>query len=489
MKLSMWIISNWLDKYKQDIRISQGTQILRGVRLISNDVSFESQNVYLGAAKDFITSNSEDVICINGNDMIILKTNDIEDVLNEIFNAFDFYNRWADKLVNDIYEGCSLQHLVDHSHDVFKTPITVFDTGNVLSAHSKEFSLGTIDNEWDTIITTKNMSLETLHGMKEHLKAVRMRKEVIHVKLEEMKIPFLLRNLFVNQVNMGRLVLNMFNRDSNTGLMHLCDTLGNIIETWIKFNKERSEMLNENSIFIDLISGKNILEKEIKKKLEISGWKYEHKKILISISSTSFYKEISRPLLASLENQFPDLYILEYKNEILMLVNLEIISYREFFPQIVTLIKRSGFCCFVSYEFNDIMKLSAAYMQTEITMLHSPCEEGCVYYCKDYALSYINNILKSHINLNILHPALPILKKYDNESGNELFKTLYMFLINERNLVQTSLKLNIHRNTLVYRLNKINQLVNLNLEDYSTRAYLLTSYEILEDGEEYGNDE
>lgn len=478
MKLSMWILSDWLSKYNPDNRISDGTQILRGVRLFSNDAHFESQNVYLGVAGDFMYAGSEDIICINGNDMIILKTNDIEEVMNYIFDAFDFYNRWADSLVNDIYEGCTLQHLVDHSHDVFKTPITIFDAGNVLSGYSKEFPLGSIDDEWDTIITTKNMSLETLRIMRDHLKKIRNHKGVVYVKLDENPIPFIMRNLFINQDNMGRLVINTIYQPYTKGKEHLCETFGNIIETWLKFNRERSEMLNQNAVFLDLLSGKNVVEKELEKKLEVSGWQYKHNKILVSISNPSFYKEISRPILTSLEREFVDAYILEFKNSILMLVNLNIIDYKIFINQVTRVMKNSGSCCSVSYEFNDIMKLPIAYEQTEITLLHCPCEEGGVYYCKDYALNYINDILKAHVNQNLIHPALFTLLKNDKETGNELFYTFYIFLINERNLVQTASKLNIHRNTLVYRLNKIHQLIDLDLENYNTRAYLLLSYEI-----------
>ncbi len=61
-----------------------------------------------------------------------IKTNDIEEVLNDIFDAFDFYNRWQ-TTVSEIYEGKPLQTLIDDSHEVFMDPLTIFDSGNVLT--------------------------------------------------------------------------------------------------------------------------------------------------------------------------------------------------------------------------------------------------------------------------------------------------------------------------------------------------------------------
>jgi hypothetical protein len=63
-------LSDWLKKYNPDISISDGLQTLRGVRLFFKRLRIETQNVYLGMAKDFISTNHEDVICINGHDIL-----------------------------------------------------------------------------------------------------------------------------------------------------------------------------------------------------------------------------------------------------------------------------------------------------------------------------------------------------------------------------------------------------------------------------------
>lgn len=480
MKLSMWILSDWLKKYNPDNRITEGEKILRGVRLISNEINFESSNIYLGRAKDFISSDNENIICINGHDMILLKTQDIEAVLNDIFDAFDFYNRWADGLVSDIYEGCTIQDLVDKSHEVFNDPITIHDSGNVLTAYSKEYGLGSVDEEWDNIITNKSMSLETLHKMKDHLKEVRTRNDVLLINMDEFSPEFMLKNIFANHKNMGRAVLVLSKHDPTKGRIHLFETFVNIIETWLKFNSERKEMLEENALFFELLSGNQILDTELFTKLKVFGWEEKDKKIVIAISNPFFYSELHRPLLTSLEKNLKNCYILEFKNKIVVVCDIDVLPIEKIKEIIKPLLKRTSSYAAFSYDFTDILKLKIYFDQADLTLSHCPKEEGCIYFCSDFALPYIYDVIRAHLTQTIIHPSLLTLQKFDSETNSELFKTLYEFLIHERNLVKTAAALNIHRNTLIYRLNKIDTITGVDLENEDVRQYLILSFKIFQ---------
>jgi DNA-binding PucR family transcriptional regulator len=79
---------------------------------------------------------------------------------------------------------------------------------------------------------------------------------------------------------------------------------------------------------------------------------------------------------------------------------------------------------------------------------------------------------------DLLHPALGILSRYDAIHKSDLFHTLYIFLSNERNVVATAKCLFIHRNSLLYRLQRIERLISADLEDVNVRMYLLLSYHI-----------
>ena len=99
MRLSMWILADWLAEYTPQLRIQEGNRTLRNARLYSEGLKMERSTVYIGHAKDFISSARHQVICANGHDMMLLDTDDLDEVLNRVFDAFDYYNSWSDMLI------------------------------------------------------------------------------------------------------------------------------------------------------------------------------------------------------------------------------------------------------------------------------------------------------------------------------------------------------------------------------------------------------
>ena len=120
MRLSMWILADWLAKYNPAIKIENGEQVLRSARILSAETRMEAQNVYLARADQFAAGSGNRVICVHEGDSLLLDTEDMGAVFNEVLDAFDFYNAWADGLERDILDGCELQHLLDQSDPVFR---------------------------------------------------------------------------------------------------------------------------------------------------------------------------------------------------------------------------------------------------------------------------------------------------------------------------------------------------------------------------------
>lgn len=77
-----------------------------------------------------------------------------------------------------------------------------------------------------------------------------------------------------------------------------------------------------------------------------------------------------------------------------------------------------------------------------------------------------------------LHPALPKLATYDNENGANLEKTLHTYLKYSCNTTDTAEALFLHRNSVIYRLHRIEELCDIDLADTDTRFRLRLSYAI-----------
>ena len=81
------------------------------------------------------------------------------------------------------------------------------------------------------------------------------------------------------------------------------------------------------------------------------------------------------------------------------------------------------------------------------------------------------------------HPAVMSLREHDRAHAVKLLPTLSAFLKNDRDTLVTAAELFIHRNTLSYRMRKINELFPMDLDDFNTRHRVLESILVVENHE------
>jgi len=76
------------------------------------------------------------------------------------------------------------------------------------------------------------------------------------------------------------------------------------------------------------------------------------------------------------------------------------------------------------------------------------------------------------------HPALQILREYDQTNKTELYLTLRTYLEYNKNLRATAEALFLHRNSLTYRINRINELTGLDFNNIHIMHSLIDSFRI-----------
>ncbi len=82
--------------------------------------------------------------------------------------------------------------------------------------------------------------------------------------------------------------------------------------------------------------------------------------------------------------------------------------------------------------------------------------------------------------ISLCHPDALTLFKHDKKNNGMLLTSLYAYLVQEKSLAGASARLGIHRNTLVYRLNRIADMVHVDLNDEDTKLHLILSHKILD---------
>lgn len=99
--------------------------------------------------------------------------------------------------------------------------------------------------------------------------------------------------------------------------------------------------------------------------------------------------------------------------------------------------------------------------------------------CKKFALRLQSNN-SQHFPLEKMYvQKLALFMDGSNYKNSNLY-LLRTYLINERNISQTAKLLYMHRNSVIYRIARIRETLNMDLDDPNVRLRLLISFKILE---------
>jgi sugar diacid utilization regulator len=99
-----------------------------------------------------------------------------------------------------------------------------------------------------------------------------------------------------------------------------------------------------------------------------------------------------------------------------------------------------------------------------------------IYHIIDMMVSENRTILESSFCMR----ALAKLYSFDQENKMDNLKLLYAYLINERSATKTAVIMHMHRNNVLYRINKIEQMLEIDLNEYQYRFKFLLSYRVLD---------
>lgn len=476
MNLSMWILLDWLKKYNPKSNIISGKQTLKNVRVLSSSNHLKSSTVYITLEK---YNSYEKIIIINNKDMIYINNSNIDDIFNDILEAFEYYSNWYFNIKSSISNGFPLENIIHSSENIFKNTLLICDYTYEVTFISSYDSISFSNELGEYILKNKSLPLNIIVKINSKLKDLSNHYHSYLLKFEDFPKKSLYKNLIYEENHIGWIVYIEDKHKITKGIMQLCDILGDLIVYWFSVNKNSGYLKTETDMFKDIIEN-NESSNHLLNKLTIMDWKPNDVKYLIKINCLEDNFDIIKPLYRLLKESYPNCFITTYNVSIIIIINSNKNKIHIFLNELKPWLIRTNSFCGVSYPFENISSLRDQYYNSNIAIEYGNKENGAINHCQDHALNLIFNILKSNTQINITHPALDLLIFYDKKNNSQLYNTLNEYLINERNHNYTAIKLSIHRNSLSYRLKRIKELINLDLDDPNIRMHLLLSYKIKE---------
>lgn len=146
-------------------------------------------------------------------------------------------------------------------------------------------------------------------------------------------------------------------------------------------------------------------------------------------------------------------------------------------------LKANRLFCGLSRCFEDIADIQEYYQQAlESIMLGTYMERDESFFAyEDYAIFHLFKLRSNHNNLKrFCHSSVFTLIKHDQTNRTNFVECLHKYLLNEKKQIETAAALGIHRSTLAYRINNIEKIMGINLNDIDTAFHILLSFKILE---------
>ena len=241
-----------------------------------------------------------------------------------------------------------------------------------------------------------------------------------------------------------------------------------------EFSNVTSPARSNQSIVTDLLSGAGGSQEAIRKFLKNTGICQPFQ--LLEIQSNGIVNYTQRAMLVrELKESGIPLFAMDYEKRVIILT--EVAKAKQLAQHIfgTSHVGSQHLAIGISMPFSSLELLPSAHLQTVFALEESGYVDG-IFFCRDFAFNYLLGILKrEELTKSLLHPSVDILNQYDQENGTDLLKTLHVYLEKGLNQIHTSEALFIHRNTLKYRLARIEELTNIDLSDADEKLYLSLS--------------
>ena len=487
MKLSMWTIYHWLE-YKglrPTSAIADGKPVVEGLRFQTLGKSNSDSGSFAQITSGRIASGggSFQTALVCGKDMIFLPNVSAEQLCNEVLQAFTFYDRWERDLVMALLERQPIQKLLDIAHQVFQRPMFIKSDSSWVFAITGGYDIS-VHPDWARLENSVANKRSDFNAVK----AVSLDPEFQATFLQHypsiLKSPFyqgnvLHANVWLEDRRVCEIVAVENDRPFQQGDVHLMHTFASVVERYMKANRPLYLSLSGlPAFFIELIEGQEVTSLNYDIARRAANWEDQDDLAVVCIGSNA---QCETPILSVLRDRligelrysctFP------YATQIVCVVNITKNSgYDMLVHRLDELIPHDAFHWGISYEFAGMKQVAEHYRQSSQLLERAASAGQTSLTMYEAALSIIEERLKNLPELqSLVHPDVRRLQQINRQGDSKYVRTLLEYLICGGNYTDTAQRLGLHRNSLIYRMTRIQEIIHCNLEDFQTRKVLLFS--------------
>ena len=401
---------------------------------------------------------------------------------------FEKYAMWDEQLQWALQRENPLEQMLKVSRDIFENPIFVHDTDFYVRACPRWVE-GMLHWEKEARTGREMVPLDLINEFKvdeEYLSGLKARKVTMFSSaIRGYRILF--ANLWSQDRYDGRICVDELERPLRKSdylhLGHLAEMVMMCLERqklfWLSLGSDIDRF------FTQALAGEGSDPHRVQDYLRNLRRDREDKYLILKIAPDREDYSAMTPagLFGYIEAQVAEGRALLFHQDIAVIVNLTAgkTTVAEVLSNLAYILREGLFKMGVSAELSNFLDIRDGYSQASIALEYGKKSSSMLWYYhfEDYALRFLLDCARKDIHPHLLgSEKLRKLKEYDEKNNTELYHTMEVYLQLERNVVQTSKALFIHRSTLFYRLDRIQKIVEIDFENEEERLYLALSYQL-----------
>ncbi|MDR2354873.1 MAG: helix-turn-helix domain-containing protein [Clostridiales Family XIII bacterium] len=503
MRVSVHVMLDSIRRYRHESHLPE-TVSFRRVALLprrAGEEALRADCLYVGFLSDALRIRRPGFICFCLRDrerdetetdaalaglLIVEEAFTPEYLFNELQDLFARLNDWYEDMQNAVILKKTVQDIIDMSERIIGNFISVSDSALALIAYTK--NIPTDDPISLFLIENGYHSEEAFRKFRKFRRFETWTESdglIVNTDRNIAKYTVISKVFTFGELYFAHVVMSCTHREATPGLLYLFSCLAEILGHCVKREWDAEKAYNHeyNSLIADLMDGR-ITEAGVRERARIVGIQAEDKYIVMlpaeGPNKASFPERMTRDLARAFRNirsvyfNTQPMFFL-HRNGPASFFDETLAHLDEYFHE-------NNIHCGASDIFDDLLELPDAYRQAECALSEGaaarPNRGGLARFDAHYARCLLDKTKRAArlLETSRYGKMLLYLRRTDDERRSNNFEVLRTYLCNERRAAETAAALHMHRNNVVYRVDRIEKMLGIDLEDWQTRKNLLLSF-------------
>lgn len=402
-----------------------------------------------------------------------------EAVLTVCQSVLTDYLQWKQTVLTTILEKKGFQDILETAAAPLKNPIAVFDVNMFVlakSSFSEELPTGTIWDllDRDQLFISDFYEPGELEALAEDAYRGPSRSALFHPK-KDPEHTYYTQVLYDQDETIGTIGMVDLFHPLTDGQIAWAEEIVQLLQLYLQYHQSYTSQETISETFLRTVSERSPLSsEEWQSGLQELFWEDEEEHLVATIyRQEPFRTELDkRSYLNLIALALPASICFFSGNQIHAVFRTADYSPLDvsWLTEWEAFLRRNRLFCGLSYSFRELSLLPDTLEQSRFAAQTAYDNDLSLCRFSEVYRDYVSTLLTEHVSQeSLIHPGIRVLAK---EGGDTLVQCLYSYLLNGRNIADTARAMYLHRNTLIYRLGKIEEVLGKELKSLSDEELL-----------------